>query len=113
VGWRPIKFAAKSCKSSPSSTRQTPSVMGNSIPRRRERSRRTGAVVRPSTVPIRSAASSGERASRDQLAGRGRLRVVAEPRPSTPLCSFFLKLPISDVSDSARRLRRLRRQQWT
>ena len=43
----------------PSSTWQTPSVIGSSIPSRCERSRRTGAVVRPSTVPISAAASSG------------------------------------------------------
>jgi len=38
----------------------TPSVIGSSIPSRCERSRRTGAVVRPSTVPISAAASSAE-----------------------------------------------------
>src|SRR5215831_5089514 len=32
VGWRPIRLAASSCKSVPSSTLQTPSVIGSSIP---------------------------------------------------------------------------------
>ena len=74
VGWRPIRLPAKSFKSSPSSTLQTPSVIGSSIPSRRERSRRTGAVVSPSTVPIWAAASSGEvpRAISSPACGCGR-----------------------------------------
>ena len=44
----------------PSSTAQTPSVIGSSTPMRRDRSRSTGAVVSPSTTcPICALASSG------------------------------------------------------
>ena len=54
----------------PSRTAHTPSVIGSSIPSRRERSRSTGAVVSPSTTcPISASASLGRRAARDQLAG--------------------------------------------
>ena len=69
-GLRPISEATRSPRLSPSRIRQTPSVIGSSIPRRCERSRSTGAVVRPSTTwPISATASSGGRAPRDQLAG--------------------------------------------
>ncbi len=45
----------------PSSTAQTPSVIGSSTPMRRERSRSTGAVVSPSTTwPICAFASSAD-----------------------------------------------------
>ena len=49
-----------SCSGSPSSTAQTPSVIGSSIPNRCASSRSTGAVVSPSTtIPIWRTASSG------------------------------------------------------
>ena len=59
---------ARSCSDMPSSTAQTPSVIGSSTPMRRDRSRSTGAVVSPSTTwPICALASSGAGAARDQL----------------------------------------------
>ena len=62
VGSRPIRPAARSVMLWPESTAQTPSVIGSSTPSRRERSRRIGAVVRPSTVwPISATACSGVR----------------------------------------------------
>ena len=51
VGLRPMSPSATSASCTwPSSTAQTPSVIGISMPRRRARSRSTGAVVSPSTV---------------------------------------------------------------
>ena len=70
VGRRPINEASSSSSGMPSSTAQTPSVIGSSTPSRRERSRSTGAVVSPSTTwPICAFASSADAPARDQLAG--------------------------------------------
>lgn len=58
VGTRLISPATSSSSDVPSSTLQTPSVIGVSILSRCERSRSTGAVVRPSTtIPISRTAS--------------------------------------------------------
>ena len=69
VGSRRIRLPTSSCSGSPPSTAQTPSVIGSSIPSRCERSRSTGAVVRPSTDhPDLADGLLGIDALRDQLA---------------------------------------------
>src|SRR6266511_6080256 len=92
VGLLPIRPSTSSARRTfPSSTAQTPSVIGSSIPRRCERSRSTGAVVSPSTVcPIVAAASSGE-APRAISSPAARLRpcrdsqvTIRSPMPARP-----------------------------
>ena len=62
VGSRRMSPAMSSSTGTPSRTRHTASVSGSSTPSRWERSRRTGAVVSPSTTwPISAAASSAVR----------------------------------------------------
>ena len=65
----------------PSSTAQTPSVIGSSTPIRRERSRSTGAVVSPSTTwPICALRLVLCRAAGDQLSGAAVSPVRVEAR---------------------------------
>ncbi len=91
VGWRPISSAIARADLRPSSTSQTPSVIGSSRSSRCARSRSTGAVVRPSTtMPIARAASSGV-APRAISSPARRLRpdrlqqvTIRSPMPASP-----------------------------
>src|SRR5581483_9155626 len=91
VGRLPIKPAASSWIGLPSSTEQTPSVIGSSTPILCERSRSTGAVVRASTTwPISAFASSAVappaiRAPARRLRPLGWKQVaIRSPMPASP-----------------------------
>jgi len=78
VGLLPMSPAINSSRLRPPRMSQTAFVIGISTPTRSDSSRRTGAVVRPSTVPICAAASLRGGPSGDQLAGAP-VSAVARP----------------------------------
>ena len=80
VGARLISVVTSSVSGAPSRTAHTPSVIGSSISRRCARSRRTGAVVRPSDDHADLGSGLvGTRAARDELSGA---TVPARRRPA-------------------------------
>ena len=99
----PSATPASSWSGIPSSTAQTPSVIGSSTPIRRERSRSTGAVVSPSTTwPICGLRLVGRRAARDQLAGAPVAAATGASR-----CTIRSPMPASPENVSGSRAERL------